>query len=357
MKKIYFTVGPSQIYPTVPGYIKEAVEGDVLSLSHRGEWFQGLYQETNEKLKELLSIPDTHKIYFLGSATEGMERSIHNTVEVCSAHVVTGTFGKKFFEIARDLGKEAEKIDVGVREEIPVSLEFGSAELIAFTHNDTSTGYQMPLEEIYQISNNNPSALIALDTVSSLPDVDVDYTKVDLVLFSVQKGFGLPAGLGVLVVSPRAFEKAESLVKKGVSIGSYHNFLNMEKYAQKHQTYVTPNVLGIYLFSLVLEDMLGVGIEKIRQETREKARMLYDFFESNDKCRVVVKEEKYRSVTTPVVEIEGGSKELLAKLSEKGYVVGAGYGENKNSQIRVANFPAQKVSDIKNLIELMQAEL
>ena len=80
MKKIFFTVGPSQIYPTIPNHIKNALKENVFSLSHRSEEFINIYKNTAKNLRILLNIPSTHHIFFTSSALEGMERTIQNTV-------------------------------------------------------------------------------------------------------------------------------------------------------------------------------------------------------------------------------------------------------------------------------------
>lgn len=354
MKKVYFTVGPSQVYPTVPAHIARAVQTNVLSESHRGEWFKELYRDVEGGLRRLMGVPQTHSIYFLPSATECMERVIQNVTTSSSGHVLTGAFGKKFYEISVDLGRKALKFEVLPGDLIPEDLGFEKVELIALTQNDTATGYRIPMREVYRIGRVYPSALVALDVVSSVPFVKLNFSKLDLVFFSVQKGFGLPAGLGVLIVGPRAKAVHEKLVASGVSTGSFHNFSNMEKYGRDSQTYETPNVLDIYLLSRVIGDLEKVGIEEIRKSTLLKSELLYSFFVSHPRCSIVVGREVNQSETTIVVEIEGGSKKLLSKLAKKGYIVGAGYGDMAELQIRVANFPAQSVPDVKGLIRAMR---
>jgi phosphoserine aminotransferase len=78
------------------------------------------------------------------------------------------------------------------------------------------------------------NALIVVDAVSSLPYPDFDFTKLDSVFFSVQKGFGLPAGLGVWIVNEKCIAKAEHLLSKGISIGSYHSIPGLK--ATRRQT-------------------------------------------------------------------------------------------------------------------------
>lgn len=356
MSNIYFTVGPSQAYPTINKHIKSAIDEEVLSMSHRGSQFMDIYQSVEDQLKKLLSIPSDYSIYFLSSGTEGMERVIQNTVEKKSYHIVTGTFGDRFYKASTELGKSASAhvfnpTDGFSAADVSVPTD---AELIAFTHNDTSTGMQIPMDEIYAVGEQNSDALIAIDTVSSMPAVDIDYSKVDAVFFSVQKGFGLPAGLGVLIVSPRAVNKSIKLAKNGVVIGSYHNFLQLKKYAEKLQTPDTPNVLGIYLLNKILSDLLKTGIKQIRRETKEKAEMLYHFFEESKEFSPVVKEKAIRSETTLVIEVLGGSSELIKKLKTQGIIIGSGYGENKNKHIRIANFPAHSKDDINRLLSALK---
>lgn len=388
MKNIFFTPGPSQLYPTSKRHLQQALREDIPSISHRSKKFQDIYDHTVSGLKKLLSIPDTHHIFFLSSGTEAMERVIENCVDKYSYHLVNGAFSKRFYKTAVELGKNAQKYEVPAGEGFKFSpsphpspsgrgtkgegiIIPNNAELVCITQNETSTGVQVPMRDVYFLNRKYPAKLIALDIVSSAPYVDIDYKKVDLVFFSVQKGFGLPAGLAVIILSPKAFKKAQQLQEKGVIIGSYHSFISLEQYALKNQTPETPNVLNIYLLGKVIGDMREIGIEKIRKETEQKARLLYEFFDNVSRhpelvsgskkkrsrnkfgmtMRPFVKNKKWRSQTVIVIEIEGGSKSLIEKLKAKGLVVGSGYGELKERQIRIANFPAVTKEDIELLLK------
>jgi phosphoserine aminotransferase len=345
------------VYPTVASHTKRALEDDIFSLNHRGSQFEKLYESVTTQLKQLLTIPEEYSIFFLSSGTEAMERIVQNTVEKNSFHIVTGTFGDRFYKTAQELGKNAvahvfDPLKVFSAKDISVPKD---AQMIAFTHNDTSTGMQIPASEMYAIAEQNPEALIAIDAVSSMPYMDVDYSKVDCVFFSVQKGFGMPAGLGILIVSPRAIARSKHLQANGISTGSYHSFDSLLKYAEKNQTPDTPNVFGIYLLSKVLIDFHGIGIRNIRNQTEQKAQMLYDYFESSATFTPLVKDTDHRSRTTLVIEVAGGSSGLIKYLHKNGYIVGSGYGEHKNDHIRIANFPAHTIANIEGLIELLKS--
>ena len=94
MKKIFFTPGPSQLYPTVISHIKNALKKNIMSISHRGKRFEELYETCASGIKKLLNIPQDYHIFFVASGTEAMERSIQNCVLKYSFHFVNGSFSK-----------------------------------------------------------------------------------------------------------------------------------------------------------------------------------------------------------------------------------------------------------------------
>lgn len=369
MKKTFFTVGPSKIYPTLTPHIKNAVENDILSISHRGEQFKNIYGSMASGIRKLLNVPETHEIIVLSSALEAMDRVIQSMSHNNTYHILTGNFGKIWMNISSDLGKSPESLqyfDWDTNEVAEESLEKikipKKSELVCITQNDTSTGFSIPMSEIYKLQDKYPDKLFALDIVSSVPYVDIEYNKLDAVFFSVQKGFGLPAGLSILILSPKAIEKAEKLSNlKGYSIGSYHNILKLSKKSRNNQTNETPNVLGIYLLDSVIKDMLKIGVSKLRRRLDDQARMMYSFFSKPEYYTAFIKEEKYRSVTDPVFEILKGSTPLIKFAAEKGLVLGAGYKGSvpgsidfKEKHIRVANFPAITEVDIKKLFKVVK---
>jgi len=347
----YFTVGPSELYPIVPSKIKQALKDGVLSISHRARIFDELFESTTNNLRTLLSVPKKHSIFFLSSGTEGMERIIQNMTKQKSFHLVNGAFAKKFYQMALQLKKEPLKIEV----EYGASFDWKeisiprSTELVCVTQNETSTGVAIDLKQIYMLKRKNPKVLFAVDVVSSIPYVDVDYTKVDAVFFSVQKGFGLPSGLGVLIVSPAAINKSLSLEKQGVSTGSYHSFASLKECADKFETPETPNVLDIYLLNKVIQDMLKKGIDVFREETELKAKLIETCVENNPKLEYLAKNKKHRSQTTHVILVQEGSESCIRMLQKNKYLVNGGYGSMKNDCIRIANFPAHSIEDLKKL--------
>jgi phosphoserine aminotransferase len=354
--KINFTPGPSQLYFTVEDHMKQAFRDGIPSLSHRSKKFENIYAEAVSGLRQLLNLPSDYHIYFTGSATEIWERTVQNLVGETSFHLVNGSFSKRFFEISAQLGKNAVKHEVAAGEGFSHPLEVPpSTELIAVTHNETSTGVSLPLDFIYSFKTKHPDALLIVDAVSSLPYPDFDYSKLDSVFFSVQKGFGLPAGLGVWMVNDRCLAKAEQLITKGRSIGSYHNLPTLHSHALKNQTPETPNVLGIYLLGQVVSDMLRHSIHKIRKETEYKSFLLYNTLKKHSGLKAFVKDETFQSRTVMVVDSGDLTEKVTKSLLEKGMHPGDGYGSAKTHQLRFANFPTHAKEHFELLVDTLES--
>lgn len=349
-----FTPGPSQLYFTVADHARKAFRDGIPSLSHRSKQFESICREATEGLQHLLAVPPGYHIFFLSSATEIWERIIQNLVIEKSHHFINGSFSKKFFEIAQQLHRHPSKTEVNEGQGF-TELSVDETELIALTHNETSTGVSLPLDFIHSFKARYPSALIAVDAVSSLPYPAFNYQLIDSVYFSVQKAFGLPAGLGVWLANDRCVEKAESILAAGHSIGSFHSLPSLLSHSKKFQTPETPNVLAIYLLSKVVEDMNRRGIEIIRRETEYKAALLYNTLEQHPLLNPFVKQVEFRSRTVIVASCGDLIKPLTSYLGSKGLQPGDGYGTFKSSQLRFANFPAHSREQYELLVDSLAA--
>ncbi|MCC9138085.1 aminotransferase class V-fold PLP-dependent enzyme [Pontibacter silvestris] len=355
--KVYFTPGPSELYPSVPEHMQAAMANKIGSISHRSQQFKDIYAHAVSGLRQLLQLPDNYEVLFLSSANEIWERAIQNTVEHESFHLVNGSFSKRFYEISSELGRKATKYEVAFGEGFNVDkIEIpASAELVALVQNETSSGACMPVADINKIrAKAGEEALIFVDVVSSMPNPALDYSKIDSAYFSVQKCFGLPAGLGVWLLNDRCIAKAEALVAKGISVGSYHSVPSLLSKAKANQTPETPNVLNIYLLSQVLDEMNKKSVDAIRQETEAKAKLIYDYIGSSENFDIAVKKPEHRSPTTIIANTKLPASEVNKRLAPFDMAVGSGYGSYKESQIRIANFPAHAVTQVQALVYKLQ---
>ena len=350
-RKIFFTPGPSELYFTVEGHLKNALRAHVPSISHRGGAFKDIYRYTQENLRGILQLPEHYKIFFTSSATEVWEHLIRNCVSKESIHLVNGSFSKRFWEFSGKLGKKNAVVnaaDGSCSKPQEVRLT-GNEELLAITLNETSTGVAYPLEYLRELRSTYPEVLIALDGVSSLPVTALDFNLVDTAYLSVQKCFGLPAGLGLWIVGPRCFEKAEQLRSRGELRTSYRDLITMASKDEAFQTIETPNVLNIYLLGKVVEDMLTKGMDMIRREAKYKAAVLSQAIESLNWLEHFVATPDYRSETTVVARCHIDNERVVSDLQKNGLVIGKGYGSYKNEHIRIANFPAHSKEQVENV--------
>ena len=353
MNQIYFTVGPSKLHPKIKEYIEKGMEENIGSISHRSARFTKLFEDLSSNLKKLLNVPADYSVFYCGSATEFMERIVQNCSEKSTLNFVDGSFSKKFSKICSQVGRVNTDIKANADHtfDIPSSCD---TDLICLTNNETTTGTKLPYSLIPSISEKFPEKLIALDIVSSAPICDVDFSLVDCIFFSVQKSFGLPAGLGVLFASPRALEKAEEIEKNGKQYtGSYHSFAEFTKFASKNQTPETPNVLGMYLLNEVCLDYLSRGIENLKSETKDRAELIYQALKMSSKMKPLIENKEVRSETVIVAETPGGSKEVIDQLKQDGFIVASGYDDKKETQIRIANFLTQTKDEVAKLCELI----
>lgn len=352
--KINFTPGPSQLYFTVEDHVRTGFREGIPSLSHRSKQFEDIYKKAVDGLRELLNIPSNYHVLFTGSANEIWERIMQNLVEEKSFHMVNGSFSKRFLEIAKLLQKKPTHLEVPMGQGFNASVVVPEGtELIALTHNETSSGVTLPLDTIYALAKKNPNALMTVDAVSSLPYPNFDFTQLDSVFFSVQKGFGLPAGLGVWLVNDRCIAKAEQLLSKGISIGSYHSIPSLYSHAIKNQNPETPNVLGIYLLAQVVDDMVRRGISNIRKETEYKATLLYQTLENHSLLKAFVQDKTFQSKTVIVAECGEHTDAVTKLLIANGMQPGDGYGALKKSQLRFANFPTHSKEQYELLVDTL----
>ncbi|MEN2281825.1 aminotransferase class V-fold PLP-dependent enzyme [Algoriphagus sp. SE2] len=345
-----FAPGPSKVYDALPNYLQEAYEAGVLSANHRSNAFMHLYQETESLMREKLHMPDNYKLLFTSSATENWEIITQSIVERASFHIYSGSFGKKWIGFAKHINPATAGLKIKANQAIDVAnLEISEDfDLIALTQNETANATQVPMSVIEAIKENYPEKMIAVDTTSSMAGIEFDFSLADIWYASVQKCFGLPAGLGILIVSPKAIEKCES---KGES-GRYNSLSFILENAMGYQTHYTPNVLGIYLLNRVLKDL--PEIQHIDTNLRERMKQLEDCIAKTKSLRMLVDNAETRSTTVLAVTGPEDLIKTVKKDAEKeGMQLGSGYGPLKATSFRIANFPAITNAEMNKLISFL----
>ncbi|QMW05898.1 aminotransferase class V-fold PLP-dependent enzyme [Spirosoma foliorum] len=336
---ITFYPGPSKVYPQVAEYAAEAIQQGIVSLNHRSAGFMDIVKETVQLLHEKLDIPADYHIALVSSATECWEIVAQSLTAETSLHPYSGAFGKKWAEYA-------------YRIKPPTNLN--EADVLCIVQNETSNGTQVTMETLAQFRRDF-SSLIAVDAVSSMAGIAFDWTLADVWFASVQKCFGLPAGLAVLVYSPAALKRAEEIGENN----HYNSLLFIHENFSKFQTPYTPNGLGIYMLMRVLQQVQPIAI--VNTLTKKRAADWYAFFEEasltldSPAFKLLINDPATRSDTVIAVEgSEAAIKAIKAAAQQAGITLGNGYGDWKNTTFRIANFPAisdEEIGTLKKFLE------
>jgi phosphoserine aminotransferase len=342
---ISFYPGPSRVHGNIPTYVKQAYREGIMEMNHRSAEFITMTKQTVWLLKKKLRIPHHYTVLFASSATECWEIIAQSLITQKSTHIYNGAFGKKWRDYTAALVASAEAYAFDANEVLPPdNLTFHESEVICLTHNETSNGTALSNKCIKQIAVNNPHALVAVDATSSMAGVYLDFKAADCWFASVQKCFGLPAGLALMVLSPKAVERAASIAET-----KHYNSLNsMVAMMQRWQTTHTPNVLGIYLLMRVLEKM--DDIKAVEEKLVKRYIDWENYFDKSTQLKFLINNQQARSLTVLTISAtEKLVKRVKRESKQAGYLLGKGYGEYKTTTFRIANFPALKQKEIKAL--------
>ncbi len=348
-----FYPGPSKVHPEVLGFIQEAFSNGVVSINHRSERFEVLLKDTLQILHEKWNIPQDYTLYFISSATEAWEIVAQSLIKEKSLHLYNGAFGKKWAHYTKQIIPYTHSFEFGLNEDlksVAPTLSTKDFDTICLVQSETSNGTgQTICRSNFDLQED---AIIAVDATSTMGGINLPWLEADVWFASVQKCIGIPAGLGVLICSPKALERAAQLNKKV----HYNDVLLMEENRKLFQTHYTPNVLSIYVLNKLAHLLPNLTI--IDQQTWEKASILTDFFSNANSFHLSFLIENPHLRLPTVFALQGETEQIkrLQNLCLKNNIeLGKGYGEWKDNTIRIANFPSHTLEDFSQLINLINA--
>jgi alanine-glyoxylate transaminase / serine-glyoxylate transaminase / serine-pyruvate transaminase len=210
-RNFLFVPGPTN----VPDRILRAMH--VAMEDHRSPDFPKLTLPLYEELKKVFKTEDGQVFIYPSSGTGAWEAAITNTLSP-GDKVIAARFGQ-FSHLWIDLAQR-HGIDVIVQEEEwgtgahPEKIEEAlradknhQIKAVMVVHNETATGVRSDIGAVRRaIDNAKHPAMLFVDGVSSLASLDfrMDEWGVDCAISGSQKGLMLPAGLGIIAVSPKA---------------------------------------------------------------------------------------------------------------------------------------------------------
>jgi alanine-glyoxylate transaminase/serine-glyoxylate transaminase/serine-pyruvate transaminase len=211
-----FVPGPTNVPDRVLRAMHRAQE------DHRSSAFPELTFGLLRDLKPVFGAVEGRPFIFASTGTGMWEAALTNLLapgdRVLSARF--GQFSHLFIDTAERLGFRADVLDLEWGEaldpaRIGQALAADTAHAIKavlVVHNETATGVTNDLAGIREAMDDaNHPALLIVDGVSSIGSIEfrLDEWGVDAAICGSQKGFMMPAGLGMLCVSPRALALIE----------------------------------------------------------------------------------------------------------------------------------------------------
>ncbi|MDO4972847.1 MAG: 3-phosphoserine/phosphohydroxythreonine transaminase [Eubacteriales bacterium] len=244
----------------------------VMEMSHRSKMFQAIFDETKEKFKRAMRVPDTHEVLFLqGGGTLQFAMVPMNLLEGASAdYAVTGNFSGKAAKEARKYGSARLAADTTAtgHDRIPTQAELRlnpDAKYFYYCSNNTIYGTE------WQYVPETPSPLVC-DMSSDILTRPVDVSKYGLIFAGAQKNMA-PAGLTVVVIDRRLAGKELPITPE---IMSYQTMI------EKDSMLNTPPCWCIYMLGLVLDWLEEQGgVAAMEQRKHERAQKLYAYLDES----------------------------------------------------------------------------
>jgi alanine-glyoxylate transaminase/serine-glyoxylate transaminase/serine-pyruvate transaminase len=211
-----FVPGPTNVPDRVLRAMHRAQE------DHRSSAFPELPRSLFADLKKVYRTTAGQPFIFPASGSAMWEASLVNALSpgdrVLSVRL--GQFSHLFIDTAERLGLRVDVIDLEWGEAAPAD-RIGAAlaadraheiKAVLIVHNETATGVTSDIGAVRRAMDaaKHP-ALLYVDGVSSIGSLDFrfDEWKVDFAIAGSQKGFMMPAGLGLLCVSQKALAMAD----------------------------------------------------------------------------------------------------------------------------------------------------
>ncbi len=320
----YFSSGPCA---KPPGWSPEKLATDSLGRSHRSKIGKARLQYCIDLLREVLQVPETHRIGIVpGSDTGAVEMAMWTML---GARPVTTLAWESFGAgWVTDAVKQL-KIDPTVMEapygELPDLTQVDWSNDVIFTWNGTTSGVRVPNGD--WIAADREGLSIA-DATSAVFAQDIAWDKVDVLTFSWQKVLGGEGAHGVLILGPRAVERLENytpawplpkvfrLTKGGQLIEGIF----------KGETINTPSMLAVEdaIFSLEWAKSIG-GLEGMKARANANAAALDAIVQKRDWLGHLAADPATRSNTSVCLTVEGADTDFIKKFAGLLETEGAAY--------------------------------
>ena len=315
----------------------------LISISHRTKGWEETMEECRSLWKEILNIPDTHEVVFLGGgASLEFLYVAMNYLEHKAGYLDTGVWAKKALKEAKGIGdaiaiasstdKNYSYIPKGYT--IPTDLDY-----FHITTNNTIYGTEIK-EDI-----DCPVPLIA-DMSSDILSRRVDVSKYALIYGGAQKNAG-PAGVTFAIIRKDSLGKVSRYIP---------TMLDYRTHIDKGSMFNTPPVFPIFVMNETLKWLKSIGgIDAIHAIDIKKAETLYAEIDRNSLFTGTAAKED-RSIMNICFVMAPGYENLQDEFME--YAKACGMvgikGHRSVGGFRASIYNACTQEDVEALVKCMQ---
>ncbi|MGB7653905.1 MAG: phosphoserine transaminase [Novosphingobium sp.] len=314
----FFSSGPCA---KPPGYSPSKLATESLGRSHRAKIGKARLQLCIDLMREVLQLPDTHRIGIVpGSDTGAFEMAMWTML---GARGVTTLAWESFGEgWVTDAVKQLKLDPTVIRADygqLPDLGQVNFADDVLFTWNGTTSGVRVP--DGNWIPDTREGLTFA-DATSAVFAYDIPWDKIDVATFSWQKVLGGEGGHGVLILGPRAVERLESytpawplpklfrLVSKGA----------LTEGVFKGETINTPSMLAVEdaIFALEWAKGLAKGqsaLKALQARSDANAEALDNIVRERSWLRHLAADPASRSKTSVCLLVEGADEAMIKAMA------------------------------------------
>ncbi|HEX6966297.1 MAG TPA: alanine--glyoxylate aminotransferase family protein [Gemmatimonadaceae bacterium] len=351
----FFIPGPTQVRPGILAAMTRPM------IPHRGAEMHAILGRVATRLQPLFGT--TRPVYVATcAATAMMEAAIRNGVRRRVLSLVSGAFGERFARIAERCGREVERIVVPPGETVPASLVAerltrGAFDAVTMVHVETSTGVIADVGAIAQLTRELPDTMLLVDAVSSVGGVrvEMDAWGADLLLSASQKALALPPGLAFAACSARLLDRARTLEDRGM----YLDLVRYDEFWHKQETSTTPAISLIYALDAQLDTIARHGLDArfVRHARMAEAAWQWVSARREQGAHLgLLASPELRAPTVSCIRCDDAPG-VVAAMRERGYVLGAGYGDLAPTTFRIGHMGDHTVAGVEALLGVLDEVL
>lgn len=254
----------------------------VLEMGHRSSEVEALMMETEQRFRDVLSIPDAYSVIMIGGAGRsnfGMIPLNFLSEQSVGSYIISGIWSKMAYEEAVKLKSAsivASSEDIHHRALPTVSAKSipSDAKYLYYTSNETVNGTQFSLP---------PKADIPLvcDMTSSLLSEPIAFERYGLIFAGAQKNIA-QAGMSAVIISNDFLDT----IDENAIIPT---MMDYRVHVKSKSLYATPPVFNCYIANKVLQWVENNGgIPAFVQRNSRKAMKLYEFIDNSSfySCKI-----------------------------------------------------------------------